>query len=141
MGDFNDDPFDKSLVIHALALREQGDVQRAQTAKFYNLAWRYLTQNVVDHKGDNRQIDGTLYFDGNGNVFDQILVSRSLLTAKAGFRALPETARVEAIPMMVDHKEGSGPIRFGLPKGNAAQNVNDKGFSDHFPVSVEIEPV
>lgn len=32
MGDFNDDPFDESLRIHARATRERGDVERAQTA-------------------------------------------------------------------------------------------------------------
>jgi hypothetical protein len=139
VGDFNDDPFDRSLVQHALALREEGDVVRAKTPKFYNLAWHYLTQTVVDHKGKNRRIDGTLYFAGNGNVFDQILVSKSLLTAESGLRVLPQTARVEAAPQMVDHQVSEGPIRFGLPKGNAQKNVNEGGYSDHFPVAVEIE--
>jgi hypothetical protein len=30
-------------------------------------------------------------------------------------------------------------VRFGLPKGDAARNVNPDGFSDHFPVSVVID--
>jgi predicted extracellular nuclease len=140
-GDFNDDPFDKSLVQHALALREEGDVRRADNAKFYNLAWRYLTQAVIDHKGKNRVIDGTLYFGGNGNVFDQILVSSSLLTGESGLHVLPETACIDAAQPMVDHRVGEGPIRFGLPKGDAAKNITETGFSDHFPVSVKIEPV
>ena len=38
MGDFNDDPFDDSLQLHAQALREHGDVERARSAKFYNLS-------------------------------------------------------------------------------------------------------
>jgi hypothetical protein len=29
--------------------------------------------------------------------------------------------------------------RFGLAKGNEAENVNVNGFSDHFPISVMIE--
>ncbi len=40
---------------------------------------------------------------------------------------------------MVDHRVGEGPIRFGLPRGNAAANVDTEGFSDHFPVSVLID--
>jgi len=139
MGDFNDDPFDDSLIIHAQALRERGDVTRAQSAKFYNLSWRYLTQFVIDHQGNQRALDGTLYFDNDANLFDQILVARGLLTGPGRLKAVEASAKIEAFPGMVDHRVGEGPIRFGLPKGNAAANVNTAGFSDHFPVSVEID--
>ena len=92
MGDFNDDPFDASLTIHAGATREQGDVARAQSARFYNLSWRYLTQAAVDHRGKARDLDGTLYFSGDGNVFDQILVARGLLAGSGALRARVESA-------------------------------------------------
>ena len=139
MGDFNDDPFDVSLTTHAQALREQGDVARTQSAKFYNLSWRYLTQTVTDRHGNQRTLDGTLYFDGDANLFDQILVARGLLAGSGPLRVVEGSARVEAFPEMVDHRVGEGPIRYGLPKGNAAINVNTAGFSDHFPVSVAID--
>lgn len=140
MGDFNDDPFDESLQIHARATRERGDVERAQTAViFYNLAWRYLEQQGQDHKGDPKIINGTLYYDGNGNLFDQILASKGLLIEASPIRVLEDTARIELFPEMVDHKVAFGPIRFGLPKGNAAKNVNPDGFSDHFPVSIILQ--
>jgi len=137
MGDFNDDPFDQSLQLHALATRERGDVERARSAaRFYNLAWRYLDQQGQDHNGDPKLIKGTLYYGGDGNVFDQLLVSKGLLTAGSPITVDEPTARIELFPEMVDHSVSKGPIRFGLPKGNAAQNVNVSGFSDHFPVSV-----
>ena len=137
MGDFNDDPFDDSLQIHARATRERGDVERAQTAvSFYNLAWRHLEQQGEDHNGNPKLVHGTLYFDGNGNVFDQVLVSKGLLIHNNPITVDEGTARIELYPEMVDHRVTHGPIRFGLPKGNAAQNVNTAGFSDHFPVSV-----
>jgi hypothetical protein len=139
MGDFNDDPFEPSLTRHAVALRERGDVERAQSAKLYNLSWNYLSQVVVDRHGDNRTLDGTLYFDGNGNLFDQILVAPGLLAGAGKLRVRPDSARIEAFPEMVDHRVGEGPVRFGLPKGDAARNVNPDGFSDHFPVSVVID--
>jgi len=138
-GDFNDDPFDASLSVHAVALRERGDVIRGQNAKFYNVSWRYLSQRVTDRNGNPRDLDGTLYFGDNGNVFDQILISRPLITGASGLKADEQTARVEAFPEMVSHRVGEGPIRFGLPKGNAAANVNQDGFSDHFPVSIQID--
>ncbi len=139
MGDFNDDPFDLSLKVHAVALRERGDVERARSAKLFNLAWSYLTQAAVDHRGGARTIEGTLYFDGDGNVFDQILVSAGLLSGPNPLKVRIGSARIEAIPDMVDHRVGEGPIRFGLPRGNAAANVDTEGFSDHFPVSVLID--
>ncbi len=136
MGDFNDDPFEESLQIHACATRERGDVERATgPGGFYNLAWRYLEQQGVDHQGAAKLIYGTLYFGGDGNVFDQLLVSKGLLK-NSPILVDESTAKMEIFPEMVDHKVGEGPIRFGLPKGNAAQNVNPDGFSDHFPVSV-----
>jgi predicted extracellular nuclease len=139
MGDFNDDPFDRSVNVHAVGLRERGDVVRAQSAKFHNLAWRYFTQTVTDHRGDLRELDGTLYFGGDANVFDQILVSRGLLAGPGKLRVNEASVRIEAFAEMVDHRVSEGPIRFGLPKGNAAVNINLDGFSDHFPVSVLIE--
>lgn len=140
MGDFNDDPFDESLQIHARATRERGDVERAQTAvRFYNLAWRYLEQQGQDHKGNSKLLHGTLYFNGDGNIFDQLLVSKGLLIENSPITVNEGTARVELYPEMVDHRVSEGPIRFGLPKGNAAQNVNTAGFSDHFPVSVVLQ--
>ncbi len=140
MGDFNDEPFDESLQLYARATRERGDVERAQTAvRFYNLAWHYLEQWGQDHNGNPKLLHGTLYYDGNGNVFDQLLASRWLLIQNSPIRVIEDTARIEIFPEMVDHRVAEGPIRFGLPKGNAAQNVNTGGFSDHLPISVILD--
>jgi hypothetical protein len=79
---------------------------------------------------------GTLYFDGNGNVFDQILVSPGLLTGASGLRVVETTARPEAFPDMTSERRKVGPVRFGLPPGDAAKNVTPDGIADHFPVSV-----
>ena len=121
MGDLNDDPWDSSLTDNANATRERGDVERAQSARLYNLAWNYLATAVTDHRGGARQLDGTLYFAGNGNVFDQILAARGLIDGAGPFHIREQTARVEAIPAMVSHKVSSGPIRFGLPRDNPGQ--------------------
>ena len=139
MGDFNDDPFDASVTVHARATRERGDVVRARTAaRFYNLSWKYLRQQAVDRHGKSRWLDGTLYYRGNANVFDQIFASRGLLLADSPLGVLEDTARVEAYPEMVDHRVSPAPLRFGLPKGDADANVDRDGFSDHYPVSVRL---
>jgi endonuclease/exonuclease/phosphatase family metal-dependent hydrolase len=139
LGDLNDDPWDASVRFNANAWRERGDTERATSARFHNLAWGYLGPHLTpDHRGDERTIDGTLYFANDANLFDQILVNRSLLRGERGLTVRDETARIELVPAMVDHRVGNGPIRFGLPKGDADNNVNQDGFSDHFPVSVVI---
>jgi predicted extracellular nuclease len=142
LGDFNDDPFDASLRFNANAWRERGDVERAESARFYNLAWEYLSYIATDRNGGQRQLDGTLYFKGDGNLFDQILASRSLLDrSPTALKVRTGTAGVFTIPAMVDHRVSEGPVRFGLPKGDAAKNVDTTGFSDHFPVSVMLDEV
>lgn len=141
LGDFNDDPFDKSIAIHAQGNRDKGDVQRAKSARFYNFAWDYMTQTVTDHNGKKRLLNGTLYFGSDASLFDQIMVSPGLLSGKSGLRVIDGSARIEAYPQAVSHRVGEGPIRFGLPSGDAAKNVNMDGYSDHFPVSVRIEEV
>lgn len=141
LGDFNDEPYDKSVAIHAQGLRDKGDVSRAKSARFYNLSWEYLTVTTQDRKGNKRLLNGTLYFGSDASLFDQILISNGLLTGKSGWQTVDGSARIEAYPPMVSHRVGEGPVRFGLPSGNVAENVNLDGYSDHFPVSVRIEEV
>ena len=72
-------------------------------------------------------------------MFDQLLVSKGLLIPNSPITVIEATARIELFPEMVDHRVAYGPIRFGLPKGNATAKVNVNGFSDHFPVSVILQ--
>jgi endonuclease/exonuclease/phosphatase family metal-dependent hydrolase len=139
MGDFNDEPADPSLTVHANASRERDDVENATSPRFYNLAWGYLRQEAETVSGKARTLYGTLYYQGDANIFDQILVSRAFLRGPGPFRVREKTARIEALPAMVADSKNEGPIRFGLPRGKPEQNCNAAGFSDHFPVSVLIE--
>ncbi|MEM0976801.1 MAG: endonuclease [Pseudomonadota bacterium] len=139
IGDMNDDPWDDSMTVHALATRERGDVMRAKSPKFWNASWTYLETPAVDHKGNNRVLEGTLYYDNNGNVFDQVLLNRPLVdTGDASFKYVEDSVEVFAPAEMVSHLTGKGPIRFGLPEGDVEKNINEDGFSDHFPVGVKV---
>ena len=142
-GDLNDDPWDRSVTINALSTRERGDVRRARSPKFYNLTWEYQITDATDLNGKKRQLEGTLYYNNNGNLFDQILINRPLLDANkdSGFKFVDRSAGLFAYPAMVSHKTGEGPRRFGLPKGDATKNVVKTGFSDHFPVVVKVTEV
>lgn len=138
MGDMNDEPSDPSVAIHANSSRERDDIEASRSPRFYNLAWTYLRQAATTLSGKSRMLYGTLYWSGNGNVFDQILVSKSLLAGSGPLRIDEATARIEALPVMVADSKNAGPIRFGLSNGDAAANVDQNGFSDHFPVSVTL---
>ncbi|MCA9216740.1 MAG: hypothetical protein KDB27_26910 [Planctomycetales bacterium] len=139
LGDLNDDPWDSSLTINARATRERGDVERATSERFYNFAWEYLVTPATDLNGNDRVLEGTLYYDNNGNLFDQILANRPFLDAgSSDFKVVDNSAHIIAFPEMVSPKANEGPIRFGLPKGDVARNINAAGFSDHFPVGITI---
>lgn len=142
IGDMNDDPWDRSLTINALATRERGDVERAKSERFYNFTWEYLLTPATAHNGEERVLEGTLYFKNNGNLFDQILANRPLLDSDlSDFKTVDGSAGIIAFPEMVSHKKGEGPIRFGLPKGDVGKNINTDGFSDHFPVGIVVSEV
>jgi len=104
----------------------------------------YWHQRILEECGDRaavvnpKTLDGTLYFRGDGNVFDQVLVNRPILDGRGPFEVVPGSAGVEAYPEMVSPSVSVGPIRFGLPRGDAERNVDTDGFSDHFPVSITL---
>lgn len=137
LGDLNDDPWDLSLTINARATRERGDVERATSERFYNFTWEYMVTPATDKDGNDRILEGTLYYKYNGNLFDQILANRPMLdSGTSDFKVVDDSAGIITFPEMVSHRKGEGPIRFGLPKGDASSNVNEDGFSDHFPVGL-----
>jgi len=139
LGDFNDDPFDPSIRFNAVAWRERGDIERSTSAKFYNFGWELLETQVKDLNGEDRVLNGTLYFSGDGNVFDQILAGRSLLDdGDAPFKVVDGSARIEAFPEMVSARKGEGPIRYGPGRNQPGDDVNPDGYSDHFPVSIRL---
>lgn len=120
MGDFNDEPFNRSLANYALAMRSRTEVTRARSPKFLNLMWPIM--------GEGK---GTHYYGGVPNFLDQFLASKGLVTGNSKLRVLPEKVEVIKFPGMA--AKNGAPIRFG--KG---PKINLKGFSDHFPIGVVV---
>jgi len=123
MGDFNDEPFDRSLTHYALAERQAQKVRNAQTPRLLNLMWPVVGAAL-----------GTHYFDNHANALDQFLVSKGLLTGAPGLKARVDSVRVEQFPEMVSGGDYPDPIRFGR-----GRNANLAGFSDHYPISLVID--
>ncbi len=123
MGDFNDEPFDRSLMEHARCERQRAKVVNAKSPSFLNLMWPLAGQGI-----------GSYYFENEPNLLDQFLASRSLLTGDGKITVVENSVRIERFPEMVRKGDYPAPIRFGR-----GTDMNPKGFSDHFPVSVRIE--
>jgi endonuclease/exonuclease/phosphatase family metal-dependent hydrolase len=123
MGDFNDEPPNRSLAEHARSFREPAKVTRATSASFLNLMWPIVGSGI-----------GTHYHDNFANVLDQFLVSKPLITGAGGLRVDRASVEVVRFPEMVGGSAFPVPIRYGR-----GSDVNPNGFSDHFPIVVRVE--
>jgi predicted extracellular nuclease len=121
MGDFNDEPFDVSLVTHALSTRQRLKVVNGTTPSLWNLMWRIAGA-----------AEGTFYFDNEPFLLDQFLVNRNMTTSRAPIKVRAETVRLATYPAMVDPGNYPKPVPFG----GMGKPVNLNGFSDHFPISI-----
>jgi endonuclease/exonuclease/phosphatase family metal-dependent hydrolase len=118
MGDFNDEPFNASLVNYALSQRVPSIVLKGQNPYFLNLMWALMGKGL-----------GTFYFDGP-NLLDQFLINKNWLKSTSRFKVNPDTANIVKLTPMVDKK--GQPIPFG----GMGKPVNQNGFSDHFPIEI-----
>lgn len=130
-GDFNDEPFNRSIFDYMLATNSKTKVLNAKNPMFYNLMWSFLGKGI-----------GTHYYSNFPNVLDQFMVSKGVLNAQSGFK-IKETAdrtpmvAIEMFPEMVSPGDYPDPIRFGRPSAGP----NEDGFSDHYPISLILEEV
>lgn len=120
MGDLNDDPQDKSC---AVSLGAQRDEKNVGPHQFYNPWWKILDRGI-----------GTLAYKGQWNLFDQIIVSGTLLN-KNGARLCYRTCKVNNFDFLFD-TEGQ---RQGYPKRTFAAGAWLNGYSDHFPTEIFLQ--
>lgn len=125
MGDFNDEPFDKSCK----------DIIGACSNK------KALTENQFFSLFGERAEDesfGTYNYRGNWNVLDQFIVSEDFLNAKSGYKVSVENAKVLKEDWMLYYdkkyeyykpsKTYGGPNYYG-------------GYSDHLPIYLNLKNV
>ena len=122
MGDFNDEPFNRSVTEYALAVQQRQKVLNARSPRFLNLMWPVVGQRI-----------GTFYFSNFPNVLDQFLASRQTLLRDSPIRVEPDSVAVLRPPEMTAEGDYPRPIPYGRE-----DDVNPDGFSDHFPVTVEV---
>ena len=121
MGDMNDDPSDRSMSVALGAKREIDDVQ---PGGLFNPFWNIHASKT-----------GTLMYDGKWNLFDQIIVSYSLLN-KNGSKDFTTLKYWKAQIFRRDYLF----LKEGRYKGNLlrthAGGIWLDGYSDHLPTVV-----
>ncbi len=118
MGDFNDNPNDSSLAI----LGSVRDTAHLPSTAFYN-----PFDNIY------REGHGTEYYRGTWNLFDQVLLSQSITKISGGLHFV--SARICQYAFMTDTMHGQPSVPYRSFKGAYWLG----GFSDHFPVVVDLE--
>nr|WP_262909849.1 endonuclease [Maribellus sp. CM-23] len=121
MGDFNDQPNDESLV----SLGAQTLLDEVVNDRLYNLSAEWMNRNT-----------GTLKFQSQWFVFDQIIVSGTLLNSQKGISTIPENATIVALPFLLETDE-----RYGGQKTFRTYNgfQYNGGFGDHLPIRLLLE--
>ncbi|WP_010522751.1 endonuclease [Aquimarina agarivorans] len=113
MGDFNDDPADKSF---------KKILQTKAVTKPYAKYHLYNTMEILHKKGL-----GSLAYRDKWNLFDQIIISNTLLDS-IGFRLYKSYV---FNPKFLVHSKGNYK---GYPKRTFSRGKYTAGYSDHFPV-------
>ena len=129
MGDFNDEPFNRSLVEYGLSERIEKRVKskRSRNPYLLNLMWPFMGQGL-----------GTHYYAGLPGMLDQFLVNRPVLRDDSPFTVDLGSVEILDYPEMVmtSGANRGGPRRYGRP--SESSTFDKGGFSDHFPIGMVI---
>jgi len=131
VGDFNDDPFSSSLMEYLLASFDEEYVKNSfdpYSVILYNTSWKALGEK---HPGSNYYEKGTI---SKWNLLDQIILSKSLLASENKICFEPNSFTIHRI----NCDESGIPRR--ICKRDEEDNIiwNEKGISDHLPVSITL---
>lgn len=122
MGDFNDQPNDKSLSRVLAAKRIDGQPDR-------NLLYNLFQQMAPS------QEYGTCKYQGRWELLDQFVVSGNLLMRESNIRVSSEGAKIFRAPFLLEEDErhyGMKPFRTSLGPRYLG------GFSDHLPIYMDL---
>jgi len=121
LGDFNDNPEDEALSEVLMAGKVEHPFAENQ---LFNLFF------------DFKRIDqGTLKFQSQWFIFDQIIVSGSLLSASSGIYTNPENAKIVTLPFLLEEDKKFGGLK---PFRTYSGFSYNGGFSDHLPVLLKL---
>ena len=122
MGDFNDEPWDMSL---SQRLQAKTDTRNTHSDYLYNLS----------RAPESGKLKGTVKFRGEWTLFDQVIVSGSLLKSVKGVQVHPDDYHIFGESFLLEPDEQYNGFKpFRTYNGYKYQG----GFSDHLPVYLDI---
>jgi len=122
VGDFNDDPTNKSL---KKILRAGGNPEKLETGDLFNPGWKIFKQGY-----------GTGVYNGVWNMFDQVIISQSLLNISSGKIDYVPSSFIIFAPEWMQVQEGPDK---GAPYRNFSYGAYQNGYSDHYPVFIQLK--
>jgi Endonuclease/Exonuclease/phosphatase family len=121
MGDFNDEPFNRSLVDYALSTLQATKVLNTRLPRFFNLMWPLHGERL-----------GTHYFEN----FRQPARPVPGLAALARARRAAARRSGERAHRSLPGDGGPGRRSRAAPLRAPEQRLRSHGFSDHYPIAV-----
>lgn len=125
VGDFNDQPTDESISLHLGAIEYSRNNDKTDDSQIYNLTYSWINNDL-----------GTLKYQSQWSVFDQIMVSGNLLNAKNKIFTRSEWAKIIQLPFLLEKDERYGGIKTNRTYTGFSYNG---GFSDHLPVLLKLQ--
>ncbi len=124
MGDFNDEPFNRSMQEYLLGSRDPGQVRFSRSGHMLNLMWPLMQGHDP----------GSYLYGSLWNMLDQFLVSYGMVRIDSQVRVKVDSVAIFKPDMM---KGKSGRARkFSRPSEKS--KYDSDGYSDHFPITVEL---
>jgi endonuclease/exonuclease/phosphatase family metal-dependent hydrolase len=123
MGDFNDEPSNSSI---CNVLEAAAPTDNPQNNRLYNLFYRF----------EKERNKGSYKFGRTWNMLDQMIVSGNLIAGRQKLKVLPYTAQIFSRPWMLTDDKSRGGKR---PKKTFHGQTHEGGFSDHLPVTVDLQ--
>lgn len=121
VGDFNDNPTDESIseILEAKIVTEEPNKN-----ELYNLSANWMNNGR-----------GTLKYQSQWDVFDQIIVSGALLNTDSGLNTLEKNANIIQLPFLFEEDAKFGDKK---PYRTYSGFTYLGGFSDHLPVMLKL---
>lgn len=121
LGDFNDQPSNESISKFLNARPVSG---KAESNQLYNLSYPWMKNEI-----------GTLKYQSQWSVFDQIIVSGSLIDNDKGYSVVPGNTNIVSLPFLLENDERYGGVKpFRTYYGYSYEG----GFSDHLPIQIKL---
>jgi len=124
LGDFNDQPNDESLKDYLKAKKEDDAITDSNLC---NLSFNW-----------ENNLNGTLKYQSQWDVFDQIIVSGALLNSSSGYVAQSGNATILNHSFLFEKDEKFGGLK---PKRTYYGYSYLGGFSDHLPILLKLKKV